>query len=943
MVARSNSPDVRRRLFVAILPLYGADMASGRTRFTSWRALVGAAALAGGPLTFAAAQSTGAVSGKVTASTGEPLQGATVSITGTARGAIARSDGSYQVALPAGRYEIRVRLIGFGAAADSVTIAAGQAATKDFTLTRAATSLEAVAVIGTRSGERTVMDAPVPVDVLSSVDIQQSGRVETAQMIQSVAPSFNFPRATIGDGTDHVRPATLRGLAPDQVLVLINGKRRHTSSLVNVNGTIGRGSAAVDLNAIPATMIDHIEILRDGAAAQYGSDAIAGVINIVLKSNAPASYTTEVGQNYTTYNRATDAAPQIPAQIGPRDAHDGKLFTSGASYGLGFGQTGFLHAGVEVRDRGATNRSLPDTRQQYFAGDSRNKLAPRINHRQGDAFTHDVGGFVNTGATLSNGAEIYTFGGLSNRHGDAAGFWRRPNDDRTLRNLYPDGFLPLIQSTIWDGSAAGGLRGLLGAWKYDLSTVYGRNSFQFTIANSGNVSIGPSSKTTFNSGRLRFGQSTTNLDFFRELASPFASPIRTAIGGEYRVDTYGIDAGELDSYRDGGVPVLNPDGTATTRKAAVGAQVFPGFRPSDAGDHSRNNTAAYVDLESNVLRSLLVGVAGRYEHYSDFGSTTTGKVVARLEVSPGYALRGAVSSGFKAPSLGQEYFSSTATNFIGGVPFDIRTFPVRSAEAQVLGASPLKPEKSMNYSAGIALEPAKAFATTVDFYWIDIDDRIVLSDNFTGSAVQALFTARGLAGVSGGRYFTNAIDTRSHGVDVVANYGLSFQNGGVLRLTGSYNYNRTKVTQVDTTPTALKDFKEALFGRVERARIEKGQPQDNVVLSANYTLRKLGLVARTQRYGAVTSYGTPLNGSLDQTFGAKWITDFGSAYTLQQRYTLTIGVDNVFDVYPDRNNNPGNPTTTNGGNANFGIFPYSGISPFGFNGRFVYTKVALTY
>ena len=891
----------------------------------------------------ALAQTTGTVSGRVTSTTGEPLVGATVSVSGTQRGAIVRGDGAYQLTLPAGRYEIRARLIGYSAASDTLTVTAGQSASRNFSLQRAATSLDAVAIIGTRSGERTVIDAPVPVDVLSSVDIQQTGRTETAQMIQSVAPSFNFPRPSVNDGTDHIRPATLRGLAPDQVLVLVNGKRRHTSSLVNVNGSIGRGSAAVDLNAIPASMIDRVEILRDGAAAQYGSDAIAGVINIILKSNAPASYTTEVGQSYTTYNRATDASPQMVAQLGPRNARDGKLFMSSLSYGWSFGQTGFLHMGAEVRDRGATNRTLPDTRQQYFAGDSRNSNPPRINHRQGDAATHDVGGFFNTGATLESGPELYAFGGLNNRHGDAAGFWRRALDDRTLRNIYGDGFLPLIQSDIWDGSAAGGVRGTASGWKYDLSTVFGRNSFHYTIVNSANVSLGPSSKRRFDAGELRFSQATTNLDLFREVQSPFASPLRVALGAEYRIDSYGIKEGEPDSYRDGAVPVLNPDGTPTTRKAAVGAQVFPGFRPADAGKHTRNNVAAYVDLETDLVRDLLVGVAGRYEHYNDFGSTTTGKVAARYQVARGVALRSAVSTGFKAPSLAQSFFSSTATNFIGGLPFDIRTFPVASAEAKVLGGAPLTPEKSVNYSAGIAIEATKSFATTVDFYRIDISDRIVLSENFTGPAVQALFTVRGLAGVSGGRFFTNAIDTRSDGVDIVTNYGATLVNGAVLRLTGSANFSRTKVTQVDTTPTDLRAFSEQLFGRVERARIEKGQPRDNYVFSANYTQKALGLTARTQRYGKVTSYGTPLDGSLDQTFGAKWITDLSAAYTLQQRYTLTVGADNIFDVYPDRNNNPGDPSTSNGGNANFGIFPYSGISPFGFNGRFIYTKVALTF
>ena len=897
----------------------------------------------------AIAQPSGTVSGRVSGAAGEALVGASVSLTGTQRGTIARGDGAYQLTAPAGRYEIRARLIGYTAVVDTVTVTAGQVASKSFTLSRAATSLDAVAIIGTRSGERTVIDAPVPIDVLSAVDIQQSGRTETAQMIQSVAPSFNFPRPSVNDGTDHIRPATLRGLAPDQVLVLVNGKRRHTSALVNVNGSIGRGAAAVDLNALPASMIDRIEILRDGAAAQYGSDAIAGVINIILKSNAPASYMTQIGQSYTTYNRATDAAAQVPQQIGPRNARDGKLFTSALSYGWSFGQTGYLHAGAEVRDRGATNRTLPDTRPQYFANDPRNNNPPQINHRQGDAATHDVGGFLNAGTTLSGGAELYAFGGLTNRRGDAAGFWRRANDDRTLRNIYADGFLPLIQSDIWDGSGAAGIRGTAMGWKYDLSEVYGRNSFAYSVVNSANVSLGPTSPTRFDAGTLRFAQSTTNLDLFRELHGPLARPIRAAIGAEYRADMYGIDAGERASYEDGLQPVLNPDGTikrdanGNPVRAAAGAQVFPGFRPSDAGDHSRSNVAAYVDLESDVSRQLLVGVAARYEHYSDFGATTTGKVAMRYAASREVALRGAISSGFKAPSLAQEYFSSTATNFIGGLPFDIRTFPVFSPEAKVLGGSPLTPEKSMNYSAGIALEPAKSFATTVDFYWIKIKDRIVLSENFTGTLVQAEFVRQGISNVSGGRFFTNAIDTRSHGVDIVSNYGMTLANGGVLRLTGSYNLNKSKVTHVDTTPTPLRTLSEALFGRVERARIEKGQPSDNVIFSANYNKKALGLTARTQRFGAVTSYGTLLDGSLDQTFSPKWITDVSGSYTLMQRYTLTVGADNVFDVYPDRNNNPGNPSTTNGGNANFGIFPYSGISPFGFNGRFVYTKIALTF
>jgi len=889
---------------------------------------------------------TGTLSGRVTSTDGQPLQGASVSIANSQRGAITRADGSYQVTLPAGRHELRVRQLGYSAVRDFVDITSGGTTTKNFALERAATSLEAVAIIGTRGEERSVISAPAPIDVLSTVDIQQTGRTETAQMIQAVAPSINFPRTSIGDGTDHIRPATLRGLAPDQALVLINGKRRHTSALVNLNGFVGRGSQAVDLNAIPASMIERIEILRDGAAAQYGSDAIAGVINIVLKSTATGSFMSTVGENVTTYNRGADASVAYPAQMNPVTARDGKIMSSALNYGFTFGQNGYLQVGGEVRDRQGTNRTLPDTRQQYFTGDPRNSNAPQINHWQGDSYNHDTDGFLNAGTTLSNGIEVYGFGGWGHRHGASAGFWRRALDDRTLRNLYPDGFLPFIKSTIDDGSASLGFKGTLNDWQWDLATVYGRNAFHFTIDNSANVSLGPTSKTEFDAGKLQDGQSTTTLDLFREITWWNKAPLRIAVGGEIRGDSYKITAGEHDSWFNGGAFVLDQNGQPTTRRAAAGSQVFPGFQPTDAGSHTRSNQAFYADFESDLTPQFLLGLAGRVEHYSDFGSTSTGKISARFEPVKGFALRGTASTGFRAPSLGQEFFSSTATNFIAGTPFDIKTFRVADTLARILGAKDLQPEKSVNLSGGIAIEPARRLSFTLDFYHIQIKNRIVLSDNFTGARVQNIFAAAGHPEVSGGRYFTNAIDTRSNGADAVASYGYSFSPRSVLRVTSGYNRNFVKVTHVDATPDSLSAFQETLFGRVERTRIERGNPRDNFFLSSNYSFRQLGLTARTQRYGEVSVAGaTPTNatGTLDQTYGAKWITDVSASATLRHKYTLAIGADNVFDVYPDRNQNRGDIATGNGGLSNFGIFPYAGISPFGFNGRFVYTKLTLGF
>jgi iron complex outermembrane receptor protein len=903
----------------------------------------------------------------VTGDVGVP--GATV-LASNGRATQTRTDGRYRMTLPAGRYEIRVRVIGYNTASDSVTIVAGGTTTADFSLQRAIATLQAVSTIGTRGTARTVIDAPVPIDVLSAAEIKATGRTETAQMIQALAPSFNFPRATIGDGTDHVRPSTLRGLGPDQALVLINGKRRHTSALVNVNGTIGRGSTGVDLNAIPASMIDHIEILRDGAAAQYGSDAIAGVMNIVLKSGKHGDLVLTSGGNVTTYNRSDDVVRStFPGgyPTGQRSARDGKVFQASIDKGIVFGTKGFVHGAFELRDRGYTNRSLPDLRVQYFGNspfclDTRcaNYSTPpapdTLTHRQGDAWTHDVQLFLNAANEFSNGLELYGFGGATRRKGEAAGFFRRSRDDRTLRQIYPRGFLPLISSTIDDYSGTVGVRGMMNEWKWDLSTVYGRNKFRFDVKSSNNAILPPTMpQTEFYAGDLIFGQSTTNLDLFR--AFPVLQEMRVAVGAEFRAENFRITPGEPTSFAtDTAARVLDSLGNRTTRRPAPFSQVFPGFSPVQQTDRSRNNVAGYVDVETDITRNVLVGVAARVERYSDFGSTTTGKLSGRYEPVKNYALRGAISTGFRAPSLGQSYFQSTATNFVpspgGLVPLEIRTLPVDDPLAQRLGARPLKPEKSVNISAGFALQPIPALSFTADYYRINITDRIVLSENLTGSGVVAFFAANGRPEVTGARYFTNALNTRTNGLDIIANFGHSFANEGVLRLTAGMNFNDSKLTQIDSIAQQTAVPAQLLqFGRIEQIRTERGQPKNNMLLSANYNLRNVGALLRTQRFGPVTIAGSSSAAadSLDQTFGAKWITDANVSYTFARIYTLTAGADNIFDVYPDRNKYPGNPLDGPGGipgggvsgTGNVGIFPYSGVTPFGFNGRFVYGKLSI--
>jgi iron complex outermembrane receptor protein len=867
------------------------------------------------------------IAGKVVdAESGQPVPGARVSVGAGVQGAIVRADGTYRLPVSAGTHVVRVSALGYTPIRDTVVVS-GAGATRDYKLTRGTQTLDVAVVTGTRMSDRTVANAPVPVDVLTTAEIKQTGAVETNQILQALAPSFNFPRPTISDGTDHVRPGMLRGLGPDQVLVLVNGKRRHTSALVNVNGTIGRGSTGVDLNAIPSASIERVEILRDGAAAQYGSDAIAGVINIILKSDPVTDMGVQVGSNYT----------KLENYPGDKHLTDGDLTSVDVSTGMNLTGAGFLHFTGQYNNRGSTNRSLPDPRQQYFTGDPRNtdpRYANQIHFRQGDAQVNDINVALNAALpTMSNGMQVYAFGIGGRREGQGAGNWRLPSGNNTVRAIFPNGFLPFINSKINDYSGTVGVKGTAMKWNYDLSGVYGHNDFRFDITNTNNATMGTASPTEFYAGKLKFGEATANLDLVRTFdVSAFSGPLNVALGGEFRRDMYGIEAGEPDSYRNGGVKVL--DGPNAGAQPAPGAQVFPGFQPADAADHSRTNVAGYVDLESNVLRNLLLGVAGRVEHYSDFGSTADGKFSGRLELAPGFALRGAVSTGFRAPSLSQEFFSATSTVFLnlgaGLVPVETKTLPVTSGAAKALGAQPLKAENSLNASFGIALAPKKDLTVTADYYNIKINNRILFSGNFTGVAMTNFLASQGFPGVGSARFFTNAIDTHTKGVDVIARYAIDWRELGVIRLTGGYNHTRTKVTHVDSTSSALASQNAVLFDRIERGRIEIGQPHETISLALDHTLGRWASNLHVQKYGDVGFRGSATNPALDQTFGAKWITDVNASYAVLHPLRITIGANNLFDVYPDKQI----PA-----NSNSGIFQYSNtVNTFGFNGRFVYVK-----
>lgn len=864
---------------------------------------------------------------------GMAIQGATVRAVGTQIGAITREDGRYRLVIPPGSYTLRATFIGYAALQEAVVVTEGQTSSRDFALRRTGISLDQVVVIGSRRTDRTVTEAPVPVDVLSADDIQRTGLTETSQIIQMLAPSFNFPRPSVNDGTDHVRPATLRGLGPDQVLVLINGKRRHTSALVHVNQSVGRGSTSVDFNAIPANAIDRIEILRDGAAAQYGSDAIAGVMNIILKSSAQTSVSATLGQRFSnTYGTTTNAANEVT--FGKRDFRDGRVLQVDGNVGWTVRDDGFVHVSAEFRDRERTNRARADVSNQCLAGDSRCQNLHNIQSWAGDPEAQDRLAFVNAALPFANGLRAYGFGGISSRDGLAAGFFRRSLDDRNVRDIYGNGFLPLIRAGIFDGSGAVGVQGLLGGWSWDASGTFGANSFKFNVDSSLNTSMGTASPRSFYAGAQRFNQLTGNLDVVRAFDQLLPFPLNVAFGLEARRDNYKLERGDENSYREGGVAIL--DGPNAGQPAPPFAQVFPGFRPVDEANKSRTNVGGYVDLEGNVLPRVLIALAGRAENYSDFGSTIDGRVATRIEPVTGYAIRAAAQTGFRAPSLSQSYFSAVSTNFInvGGVntPFEIRTFAVGSPGARLLGATPLKAEQSVNYSAGLTARPFDNLSLTADYYLVEITDRIVLSGNFIHPSVRQLLEDNGIRGVSGARYFTNAIDTRTRGIDLVMQYGLGLGSRGLLRFTAGHNQNRTKVTRVAATPPQLSAVSTALFDRVQRALFEVGQPRNTTSLTANWSWRALSINLHSQRFGRVTEYGTASSGAQDQTFGAKWITDVALSYRFFDRLALTVGGNNITDQYPD---------TAISANQTRGIYLYdASSSTWGINGAYYYVKAA---
>lgn len=786
---------------------------------------------------------------------------------------------------------------------------------------------DAIVVTGTRVPGRSRLDTVAPVDVIGIEQLEQRGTTELATALAVEAPSITFPRPSLTDGTDSVRPATLRGQGPDQTLVLVNGVRRHVSAQVNTNGTVGRGSAPVDLNAIPISALERIEILRDGASAQYGSDAIAGVVNLRLRQ---ASTGGGVSATYGQYLTTVD----FP-RAGERDINDGQQLTVAGWQGFALGADGFLTISAQFRDRNHSNRSDIDIRPSVDPN--------RVTARFGDPDSTDWSAYLNAGVPIAAAWEAYGWLGYQQRDALSAAGFRVPTDAQNVITVYPDGYLPLIGVDTQDLSTAGGVRGEIGGFTVDFNLGYGRNELDYSVHNTINPSFGDegaATQTSFYAGSLLYSQLTFGADASRAFDVGLAGPLNVAFGLEARRESYEIGAGEPRSYDRG--PLASP-----VPQASRG---YSGFAPSNEVDVERDNVGVYVDVEGEVFENFTASAAIRFEDYSDFGDSTTGKIAARYDFTPSFALRGAASTGFRAPSLQQQYFTQTSITLLpGGIFTESGTFPSNSAVGRALGGTDLQPEESENYSLG-AVFRSGAFELTVDAYRIDVTDRIILSELLQGNAAAAPGTnARVIADLldsigssaTSVRFFINGVDTETTGLDVVARYRLATDNVGDFAFTFAGNTNNFKVTRLPFTDTfsssSILPERAPLFGRRETSRFEDGTPAWKTTFQTEWSNPvfggELGATLRATTYASVLSAG--LTAPTDTYTGVRTVVDLEGRYRFASGFTIAVGADNLLDAYPRES------TLAALGAA--GTAPFSSFSPFGFNGRFVYTRLSLDW
>ncbi len=928
------------------------------------------------------------ITGIVLDDEGAPLPGASVVVKGTTTGATTDFDGNFSINAEVGDTLV-ISYIGFES--KEITAEAGEMSIE----LSSGVALSEVVIIGSRAPNRTAVESAVPVDVIDMKELNNvAPQVNLNQILNYVAPSFTSNTQTISDGTDHIDPASLRGLGPDQVLVLINGKRRHNSSLINVNGTFGRGSVGTDLNAIPAAAIQRIEVLRDGAAAQYGSDAIAGVINIVLNRSVNELNTSvTTGANFT--KNANDQTGGV----------DGESTNVAASYGVPLGDNGgFLNLSgdfdvrqdysrmnewegtvfnqynvvervanadgydisnlldddvadvIQYANQAGINLNGATTKEELQpilgADATEAELAARgqqrsdYNMRVGQSALRGGRFFANFSLPLDdNGTEVYSFAGLSSRTGNSAGFYRLPNQSRTYTPAYINGFLPEINSNIKDQSLSVGIKGKVGDWDVDLSNTYGRNAFLYTIGNTFNASLQRASPTIFDAGGFSFAQNTANLDVTQYFEDVMAG-LNVAFGAEYRTEKYEIEAGEEPSYAQ--YTATGQRITLASQQASQdffgsarpgGSQVFPGFAPSNELSRGRSSVAGYIDLEADLSEKFLVSFASRFENYSDFGSTINFKLSTRYKITDNINIRGAANTGFRAPSLHQINFNSTSTIFDNeGNPQEVGTFANDSRAANLLGIPDLKEETSKSVSLGLTAKiPDANLTLTVDGYYVEINDRVVYTGQFggpgTGTELDNLLRQ---ANATAASFFANAINTESRGLDVVITHNANLGTNWRLKSDLAGTFSRTnQIGDINASEVLTNaGLVDTYFPEDSRVYLEEAVPRAKVNLSNSLTSDKLVLFFRNVYFGKVTEATTIIENQ--QVFDPRVVTDLSVGYKFTDALTLTVGANNLFDIYPER-------AADEFGNRSDGRFDWSRrAQQFGIGGRYLFARLNLT-
>ncbi len=944
--------------------------------------------------------------GKVKDEEGKSLAGATISVKGSNTKTQTNNEGVFSIKAEAGN----VLVISFsGFINQSYTLKS--ATTITIQLKSTSNDLNEVVVLGSRSVGRTKLESIAPVDLFDLKTLtSEVPQTNLTDILNHVAPSFNSTTQTVSDGTDHIDPATVRGLGPDQTLVLINGKRRYTSALVNVNGTMGRGSVGTDLNAIAAASIDKIELLRDGAAAQYGSDAIAGVINVELSRNVGVGKAVlSTGANFTTFQSYKQTAPgAFKSGTNPEfdpiyyktSVIDGQKTNASVNYGWQIGKTkgSFINVTLNLEAREPTirsgertgdidNRTSGDAASNALLaqlGVDRNYFAMRV----GQSKTTNLQGVINGALALKKGGEFYFFSILSNRVGNSTGFYRMPYQSTNIPVMYPKGFLPEITSNINDISVGAGLKGKAGTWNYDLSNTYGQNSFGFDIENTVNISeyyYYHNTQNKFDAGTLLFRQNTTNLDFSKKYDN--AVKLNAAFGAELRYENYQQKAGEeaswanymrktagaLDIY---GTPTSVLLADNTTGIPAGGSQVFPGFRPDNAMNKSRTSGALYADFEMEPINKLLVDFAARYENYSDFGGNISGKIAGRYKLSDNVALRGSVSTGFRAPALQQRYLTKTSTVFQGGAAYDDATLPNDSKAAQLLGIPSLRPELSQSASLGTTMKMGR-FSLTVDGYTTKITDRIILTDAFTGTnggnaQQQQIYDILLSNNASRGIFMANATDMRTSGIDIISGYSIKLPKKQSLKFELATTLSKREILGKTKVSTQLAGREATYMSPINKASLVDGNPKVKGYFSVSYKLDKFNVFLRNTYFGEVTHIegGGTTNWFYKQVLSPKVVTDLSFGYKVSDKVRFSAGANNLFDIYSDLliaskgsylrlDVDPASGTydkfvetqtayqrgvANNNGITSNNQFNYSRrVTQLGMNGRYVFAKIEINF